>query len=125
MQLTKLRAAPVRQAEVPPCAPAGRTDGGTASPLIRSVPADVGGATDDAVDYGGCSAMYFLVSSSALAQEIGKIDYPELDLRRADLVAIAEMPERFRHRRAIRPSGPEFWVAGKRVGGLRFGLQPS
>jgi hypothetical protein len=37
MQLTKLRAAPVRQAEVPPCAPAGGTDGGTASQLIRSV----------------------------------------------------------------------------------------
>ena len=37
MQLTKLRAAPVRQAEVPPCAPAGKMDGGTASQLIRSV----------------------------------------------------------------------------------------
>ena len=37
MQLTKLRAAPVRQAEVPPCAPAGWMDGGTASQLIRSV----------------------------------------------------------------------------------------
>jgi hypothetical protein len=37
MQLTKLRAAPVWQAEVPPCAPAGETDGGTASQLIRSV----------------------------------------------------------------------------------------
>jgi len=37
MQLTKLRAAPVRRAEVPPCAPAGQMDGGTASQLIRSV----------------------------------------------------------------------------------------
>jgi hypothetical protein len=37
MQLTKLRAAPVLQAEVPPCAPAGWVDGGTASQLIRSV----------------------------------------------------------------------------------------
>jgi hypothetical protein len=37
MKLTKLRAAPERQAEVPPCAPAGETDGGTASQLIRSV----------------------------------------------------------------------------------------
>jgi hypothetical protein len=37
MQLTKLRAAPVRQAEVPPCAPVGKLDGGTASQLIRSV----------------------------------------------------------------------------------------
>jgi hypothetical protein len=37
MQLTKLRAAPVLRAEVPPCAPAGRMDGGTASQLIRSV----------------------------------------------------------------------------------------
>jgi hypothetical protein len=37
MQLTKLRAAPVRQAEVPPCAPVGQMDGGTASQLIRSV----------------------------------------------------------------------------------------
>ena len=37
MQLTKHRAAPVRQAEVPPCAPAGKKNGGTASQLIRSV----------------------------------------------------------------------------------------
>ena len=37
MQLTKLRAAPVLQAEVPTCAPAGKTGGGTASQLIRSV----------------------------------------------------------------------------------------
>jgi hypothetical protein len=37
MQLTKLRAAPVLRAEVPPCAPAGRMGGGTASQLIRSV----------------------------------------------------------------------------------------
>ncbi len=37
MQLTKLRAAPVRQAEVPPCARAGEMDAGTASQLIRSV----------------------------------------------------------------------------------------
>ena len=37
MQLTKLRAAPVLRAEVPPCAPAGGMDGGTASQLIRSV----------------------------------------------------------------------------------------
>ncbi len=37
MQLTKLRAAPVLRAEVPPCAPAGETDGGTASQLIRGV----------------------------------------------------------------------------------------
>ena len=37
MQLTKLRAAPVWQAEVPPCAPAGEMDGGTASQLIRGV----------------------------------------------------------------------------------------
>jgi hypothetical protein len=37
MQLTKLRAAPELRAEVPPCAPAGRMDGGTASQLIRSV----------------------------------------------------------------------------------------
>jgi len=37
MQLTKLRAAPVRRAEMPPCAPAGETDGGTASQLIRGV----------------------------------------------------------------------------------------
>jgi hypothetical protein len=37
MQLTKLRAAPVLQAEVPPCAPAGQMDGGTASQLIRGV----------------------------------------------------------------------------------------
>jgi hypothetical protein len=37
MQLTKLRAAPERQDKVPPCAPAGQTDGGTASQLIASV----------------------------------------------------------------------------------------
>jgi hypothetical protein len=42
MQLTKLRAAPVWQAEVPPCARAGRTDAGTASQLIRSVGLTVG-----------------------------------------------------------------------------------
>jgi hypothetical protein len=43
MQLTKLRAAPVLQAEVPPCAPAGEMDGGTASQLIRSVRRTRGG----------------------------------------------------------------------------------
>jgi hypothetical protein len=43
MQLTKLRAAPVLRAEVPPCAPAGGTDGGTASQLIRSVRQTLGG----------------------------------------------------------------------------------
>jgi len=37
MQLTKLRAAPEWRAEVPPCAPAGTMDGGTASQLIRGV----------------------------------------------------------------------------------------
>jgi hypothetical protein len=37
MQLTKLRAARVWRAEVPPPAPAGRPDGGTASQLIRGV----------------------------------------------------------------------------------------
>jgi hypothetical protein len=37
MQLTKLRAAPERPHKVPPCAPAGMTDGGTASQLIASV----------------------------------------------------------------------------------------
>jgi hypothetical protein len=37
MQLTKLRAAPERQGKVPPCAPAGQMDGGTASQLIRGV----------------------------------------------------------------------------------------
>jgi len=35
MQLTKLATAPIRQAEVPPRAPAGRADGRTASQLIR------------------------------------------------------------------------------------------
>ena len=44
MQLTKLRAAPERQAEVPPCAPAGESDGGTASQLIRSVRPNLEGA---------------------------------------------------------------------------------
>ena len=37
MQLTKLVAAPERQAVVPPRAPAGKTDGGIASQLIRRV----------------------------------------------------------------------------------------
>jgi len=37
MQQTKLRAAPVLQDKVPPCAPAGKADGGTASQLIRRV----------------------------------------------------------------------------------------
>ena len=44
MQLTKLRASPVLQAEVPPCAPAGKMDGGTASQLIASVVRTVGRA---------------------------------------------------------------------------------
>ena len=43
MQLTKLRAAPERQDKVPPCAPAGEMDGGTASQLIRSVRLLLGG----------------------------------------------------------------------------------
>ena len=43
MQLTKLRAAPVLRAEVPPCAPAAGTDGRTASQLIRSVRPTSGG----------------------------------------------------------------------------------
>ena len=43
MQLTKLRAAPVWKAEVPPCAPAAGMDGGTASQLIRSVRRTNGG----------------------------------------------------------------------------------
>ena len=37
MQPTQLRATPVWQAEVPPCAPADEMDRGTASQLIRSV----------------------------------------------------------------------------------------
>jgi hypothetical protein len=37
MQLKKLRAAPERQDKVPPRAPAGELDGGTASQLTRSV----------------------------------------------------------------------------------------
>jgi hypothetical protein len=49
MQLTKLRAAPVLQAEVPPCAPAAGTDGGTASQLIRSVRPTHEGAMRQAV----------------------------------------------------------------------------
>jgi len=48
MQLTKLRAAPVLQAEVPPCAPAGEMDGGTASQLIRSVRPTVGEQHEEA-----------------------------------------------------------------------------
>jgi hypothetical protein len=36
-QLTKLRAAPVLQAEVPSCAPADQSDEGTASQLIPRV----------------------------------------------------------------------------------------
>jgi hypothetical protein len=37
MQLTKLRAAPVLRAGVPPCAPGRRNGRGTAAQLIRSV----------------------------------------------------------------------------------------
>jgi len=47
MQLTKLRAAPERQDKVPPCAPAGRPDGGAASQLIRSVGPTWKAANDD------------------------------------------------------------------------------
>jgi hypothetical protein len=49
MQLTKLRAAPVLQAEVPPCARAGVMDAGTASQLIRSVLRTRGSATQASV----------------------------------------------------------------------------
>jgi hypothetical protein len=45
MQLTKLRAAPVLQADVPPCAPTGEADGGTASQLIRGVRSTSASAT--------------------------------------------------------------------------------
>jgi hypothetical protein len=45
MQLTKLTAAPVLRAEVPPCAPAGLMGGGTASQLIRRVLRTVASAT--------------------------------------------------------------------------------
>ncbi len=48
MQLTKLRAAPVLRAEVPPCAPARGTDGGTASQLIRGVGRTYGRASAEA-----------------------------------------------------------------------------
>src|SRR5512139_1003056 len=37
MKLTKLSAAPERQDKVPPCAPADKLGGGTASQLIRGV----------------------------------------------------------------------------------------
>jgi len=37
LQLTRRRAAPVPHAEVPPCAPAGEMDGGTASQPTRRV----------------------------------------------------------------------------------------
>jgi len=50
MQLTKLRAAPVRQAEVPPCAPAGQMDGGTASQLIRGFDVRVGELRDETAE---------------------------------------------------------------------------
>jgi hypothetical protein len=43
MQVTKLRAAPVLQAEVPPCASAGKSDAGTALQLVRGVRRLVGG----------------------------------------------------------------------------------
>ena len=45
MELTKLRAAPERQEKVPPRAPAGKMDGGTASQLIRSVRRTCGSVT--------------------------------------------------------------------------------
>jgi len=51
MQLTKLRAAPVLRAEVPPCAPAGRMDGGTASQLIRGVRRTSCGSDDDSTSW--------------------------------------------------------------------------
>ena len=49
MQLTKLRAAPVLRAEVPPCAPSGEMDGGTASQLIASVGLTCGEGPKEAV----------------------------------------------------------------------------
>jgi hypothetical protein len=42
MQLTKLRTAPVLRAEVPPCAPAGETDGGHRFAADPQCSADLG-----------------------------------------------------------------------------------
>jgi hypothetical protein len=41
LELTKLRAAPVLQAEVTPCAPAGKMAGHTASQLIAGCSTDI------------------------------------------------------------------------------------
>jgi hypothetical protein len=63
MQLTKLRAAPVLQAEVPPCAPAGRMAGGTASQLIRSVGRTIGCAERQMVRVVICALVAAVVLS--------------------------------------------------------------
>jgi hypothetical protein len=47
MQLTELRAAPVRQTAVPPCAAAGEMDGGTGSQLTASAGPTFAGAKND------------------------------------------------------------------------------
>jgi hypothetical protein len=69
MQLTKLRAAPVLQAEVPPCAPAGRMDGGTASQLIRSVRQTVAGSSDG---HGEARVAQRRLDGSALLESPGR-----------------------------------------------------
>jgi hypothetical protein len=63
MQLTKLRAAPVLQAEVPPCAPAGRMDGGPASQLIPGVGPTKRGVAEERL-MTGLRVMFVLVAAA-------------------------------------------------------------
>jgi len=73
MQLTKLRAAPVLQAEVPPCAPAGKMDGGTASQLIRSVGQTFGRL---AVRWTSVLAVVLLAASAMAQESAGRFQFP-------------------------------------------------
>jgi outer membrane biosynthesis protein TonB len=72
MQLTKLRAAPERQDKVPPCAPAGRMDGGTASQLIRSVRRTFGGAREVTRLTGISLVGLLLLSASGPGPSVGE-----------------------------------------------------
>jgi hypothetical protein len=112
MQLTKLRAAPVLRAEVPPCAPAGETDGGTASQLIRSVRRTPIGRHEeteqcrtegwprDEVLASGCYLDHWRGSPPLRSLSVAGPSHPPVDGRRRVL----------EHRRPIRERQVLFWA---------------
>ena len=70
MKLTKLRAAPVRRAEVPPCARAARMDAGTASQLIPGVRQTLG---ERATELGTVRRRRLLLGGVAFAVALGAV----------------------------------------------------